>query len=130
MVGVVDMLGSVRSRTVLLAGAFMLSSAALAATAGASDGSNCTSGQVEAAGAVQLITDLPSQYTNSSIQLDLDTDALEMTLSVTDPSGNSVCENTDNLSRSCSWSPNEQRNFIVKVDNPDANANTYELCWQ
>ena len=124
------MLGSVRSKTILIAGAVMLSSATLTAIASADGGSNCTSGQIAAAGVVELITDLPSQYSNSSIQIDLGTNALEMSLAVTDPDGNSVCENTENLSRSCSWSPNERKNFIVKVDNPDAEENTYELCWQ
>ena len=124
------MLGSIRSKTVLIAGAFMLSSAALTQIASADGGSNCTSGQVGSAGFVELITDLPSQYSNSSIQLDLGTNALEMSLSVTDPDGNSVCENTENLARSCSWTPNERKNFIVKVDNPDAEESNYELCWQ
>jgi hypothetical protein len=90
----------------------------------------CMPGEIAAAESAQFVTDLPEQYMSGTIEVDLQTDAREMTLTVTDPDGNNVCENTENLTRSCTWTPNNRANFIVKIENIDTQLNSYNLCWQ
>jgi hypothetical protein len=89
----------------------------------------CLSGEVDAYDYSELEQNLSESFLDNRARLDLVSESQELTLSVTDLDGNSVCENVADLSTSCQWSLSDDEVFVVKIDNTmRATSSAYELC--
>lgn len=97
--------------------------------AGAFTSHSCLEGFVEAHDYAELEERLAESFTDRRARLILNSESAELTLSVTNLEGNSVCENVADLNTQCNWNLGDDEIFIVKIDNTMRDTQTsYELC--
>lgn len=91
--------------------------------------SSCISGQVDAYDYAELEQNLAETFTDRRAELDIVSESAELTLSVSDPDGNNVCENIADLTTRCRWNLGDRDVFVIKIDNTTrATSTAYELC--
>lgn len=97
--------------------------------AGAFTSQSCLEGFVEAHDYAELEERLAESFVDRKARLILNSESAELTLSVSDLEGNSVCENIADLNTRCDWSLGDREVFVIKIDNTMRDTQTaYELC--
>lgn len=97
--------------------------------AGAFTSNSCLEGFVEAHDYAELEERLAESFVDRKARLVLNSESAELTLSVSDLDGNSVCENIADLNTRCDWNLGDKEIFVIKIDNTmRATQTAYELC--
>lgn len=117
-------------RALVSAGAFCAAVVAVPLASSANfTNTSCLSGQVEAYDYAELEQNLAETFTDRRAVLEIQSESAELTLSVADLNGNSVCENIADLNTRCQWNLGDREVFVIKIDNTMRPTSTaYELC--
>jgi hypothetical protein len=108
---------------------FVSSALSLADTDGNVSGSSCFAGTAAANDYATFNEDFTAGAWSSSSGVHLLAQSQRVTLAVTDSYGNSVCQNTADLSTSCTFEPGLSTTFTIVVDNSaSAVPADYQLC--
>jgi hypothetical protein len=110
--------------------AFVSSASSLADTDGnASNSNSCFAGTAAANDYATFNEDFAAGAWSSSSGVHLLAQSQRVTLAVTDSYGNSVCQNTADLSTSCTFEPGLSTTFTIVIDNSaSAVPADYQLC--
>jgi hypothetical protein len=93
---------------------------------GSTDANACLGGRVDAVDYATLDEDLGGDFWKNHSGVAITSDSQQLTLSVTDAYGNSICQNLANLSTSCTFQTGFASTFTIRVDNTQNAA--YQLC--